>query len=571
MKMLSAFGNSKSLVGWIALLLSVIALLVPLSGSQIVPGYSPTVLFDDPLFVITYLASLLLVGILWSKHGESRAIAAFLVVLYSLLTIELWPFKTPGGNPLLGWYYYGIKEDNTFGLTNNILQTGHLSFQGLQSWPSIFIIAVECERVVGSNLGSAIATLDIIRAILTGLFSFLLIRHFVISPKLAVVGTFLALISWRVILVDTPFTLANYGVLFFFVITLLLLRLKAQESKHLITISLLMAACVITFPLSSFIAVIMVLFFAHKSKNHWLLPTSLLSIILFLSWVAFAAISSVEMFGIGNVIMLIFGEQNSLATQGIHSGLFFYFFQVLNEYVTSLPWGLGYFPLFWFFFVYVIGTLSWLLLKLRKTRSIPQTSVMAPILLTTIPLVLSSPSGGSWTRILFYLPPFLAVAMLTIMGCSNVGRRSGAVIALVLFLTMPTIVSYNETGSYTMAVYPQEVSAGGYLDAHFTLDNIYFGSGVVTLNYSLWKNFILGITSSPFTPSQSDAYVTRVLQGFADSTSGSILITSPLFFLEYAHLFGQSSADVVQFEVYQAVISSDLVYTNGFTTISYAS
>ena len=552
---------------------ALVALAIPLPSGSLPPGFGPLALFGYMPFLVPYCISLAALGFLMFRLRESRTRGLIVTVAYAVLTVSIWQIKIPDG-VFLGGTYYGA-------ITTNVLHTGHLSYVGWGTYPLIFTLASTLTQAGGISLTSALTVLDLYHSVFFAVLYFLLANRFLSSVRLAAGAATLSMIADEQLLRDPQFNVSTYGLLFFLLAIYLIYRFGSKRTGSFIALfALISCAYTITYPMTPFL-IITILFFAfvgslrfhgrvYKPKivaNHSMLA---IAVAPYLAWTAYVS----GYVGLGtllfnNIRSLFFGPSASSSPAGPH-GFTFYLTQLLLSNASATPFHLNYLVPLWFLVFFGLGGLIWVSMKIRRSPSAPEASVMGALVLIGVLLFLL-PGGAEWFRVLPFIAPFLGVGIFSSFFLKKGGRRFMIVSIVIVLFTVPTLIAYSPQIGVDEAQYQWEFASGNYLTQHGTGNSIFIGSGIVTTDYALQSevNAAPGLPGGTTGPVQAQTTLVLALTEFESPDRNSILSSSPLFFGLYAHLFGSNSASTARSLMALSLKRNDLVYSNGFTAFYF--
>lgn len=480
------------------------------------------------------------------------------------MVIALWALKAPGGNALFSAPGYASA-------ISYILQSGHLTFLKFgdfkQAYPSMYLIASLLTSTTGLSLGSALALLDIFNATLVGLFYFFIIGSFVSSPRLVAAATMLSIVADEQLVNTSPFNIRFYGLIFFLVMMVLLTSFPSNQG-HFPTWPFLVVsmASVLAYPMIAFMIILMTVFsFARKSIAF---PSRKLFAVLVVSYASWTVYVSQFIYTglsvMNNIFFSLFGVP-SAAPSGTPHGLVYQLSRLLLSSVSALPYGLGYLIPAWFLAFFGVGAMTWIGLKLLRSKKAPFAFIMIPLFITGTVLFLL-PGGAEWPRILVYIAPFIGASIF--VALEHRGPLVTIIVVGTLLLTLPTVVAYYPLVGVYGAHYPSQYSAGNYVSSYARSGPIYIGSGIQTLvDFSLYTRIVSGLSPAPLTPTQAQDSLMSGLSSFKSSTTASLLTVDPLFFKAYSHYYGDESSIVAYQLVRNYTASLSQVYSNGYTEI----
>ena len=199
-----------------------LACLVPLPENLVVPGFSSFILLDYLPFSIPFEIGMFSLGLLWVRKSDNRFVGVLVPVAFSIMSVDVWQIKAPGGDFLYGGYYFAS-------ITSEVISTGHLVFQSWGTYPATFLIEGSVSRMMGLSLGLTGEVVDLLWAILFGLLGFLVVESIVGSSRLASLGAVLAILGDQV-LVKPSEPIDTYGVLFF-LFAIVVIQRMSKSSK----------------------------------------------------------------------------------------------------------------------------------------------------------------------------------------------------------------------------------------------------------------------------------------------------------------------------------------------------
>lgn len=551
-----------------------ISLATPLSYDLTKPGFSSYVLFEDPSFLFAYLISLFGIGALWFRQGERKLVASFLVIAFTLITVNLWSVKSPGSTLLNQSVFYGPTDTvNAASLTSYILQNGHMVYAGYGAYPATYFIGSSLAYLTGLSLTSVVFWSNTVLSGLIGILSYMIIDFFSKSHRLATAVTILSIIADENVIKQPPYTQYDYGVAFFLLMIIIMMASISSKEDSLVTsrseipLVLVFTASVLAYSISPFL-VILIVFFSMLSKHrHISLPKFLMfAIVSFLAWSTYAALN--ELTALTNSLFGFAGTNNSVKLIGTNHSPAYYVLQLLSTNIGSLPYQLGYLLPIWFLGFFGIGTFAWITTKLyRRGANVPATSILAALLLTTAFVFLNEyPAGTGWDRMLVYAAPFIGATVVFVLS----NRRTlfiVAIISLILLLSLPTIVAYTPDTGEISAHYPWQVDAGNYLTNYLSSGNVVFGNNVLTLNYSFNSRLISAFPTGGLTPTSERGFIMNQIGNFSLSADGSVLVVSSLFVPTYLHLYGNTYLNNITMVFDRIAESSNIIYSNSFLFI----
>jgi hypothetical protein len=553
----------------VALTYTLLCLVLPLPANLTEPGFSSYILFEDPWFLTLYSLSLVSMGLLWYLSMEDRLASTLVVLLFSLLTINLWEAKAPGGSFLIRSLPYGPGDTiNAASLTSNILESGHLVLNQYGVYPATYLIGSSFAYTSGVPLVSSIALLDTLFSMLIGLLSFLIIDSFSKSHGLSAAVTMLSIIADEVLFKQPPYTQYDFGVLAFFLMSILIVRslLKdVRSNRHGLPLAIIYLASVFTYAITPFVVVIMAILSKLTRSGYSLSSKTIaFTLVSFAAWSAYVSLPLLLAFA--QNLLRFLGVSKGTPLPGAHHMFGYYLLQLLSTNIASLPYNLGYLLPAWFLVFFGVGTVIWLVVKtMHIPVNVAPAFIMGGLLLTAVIVLLTGyPTGTAWPRVLVYMAPFTGVTVLGILG----HRRRlyvTVVVAVVLLLTLPTIIAYTPTVGDSYANYAWEISAGNYLSTRMTGGVVYFAIGILTLNFSFNSKLIPALPAEGgLTPVEGQAVIYGEIKDFKLSTDGSVLAISSLLEANYAHLYGNTLLGNLTTDIERTTAASNLVYSNGF-------
>lgn len=540
----------------------VISFAIPLPSSLTKPGFSSFVLLADPSFAVPYLVCLLAVGILWSRQGERLTVALFITVVFSILTLDLWEVKAPGGGLLFSGSSYGS-------IVIAMLQSGHLNFVAWGNYPGLFMLGGFFGSTTGLPLRSALLVLDTLRSALIGLFYFLVIGSFSKSYKLTATFTMLSIIGSEELIKDPPFNVSSYGLLFFLIIMTLIVSGPLNAStfpRYIFPFVIVSIASMLSYPMIPFVIMLMIVLAARVGRIS-ISFVELLGVVSvpWLAWIVYVS----RYFQVGqsfltNVLTLLLGSNGASSSPTSSHPFGYYLSQLLISSQSALPYNIGYLLPAWFLGFFGIGILVWAISKLFHLARVPHAFIVVALLMTALLILLSNfPSGTGWPRILPYMAPFIGATMLTIFSRQR-PLYYGIVISLVLLLALPTVIADTSSVGTSGATFQWETSTGNFLASHMTGGTVYFGEVISTLDYNLNSRLMPLIPSVALTPGESLVNTNATIKAFSESRDGSTLAISPLLYFAYTHAYGNQYLDNFTASVDNVVTTSNQIYSNAF-------
>jgi hypothetical protein len=549
----------------------IVSLIIPLPAILTKPGFSSYILFEDTPFLLPYFISLLSMGILWGRQGNRRFVALFLVIVFSLLTANLWQMKAPGLGLSYQYVSYGAKDAvSAASLTSSILETGRLVFAGYGSYPGIYLIGSSLTYVSGLSLDSVILLTSSLLSIIIAVFTFLVINLFSKSTSLTSAVTMLSIVADENLVKQPPYTQYYLGVIFFFIIIIFATGAswKKRESMHhafpLIVLSL---ASILAYSITPFVVILIFAFSFFFGKAHRSFTRMLgFTVASYVAWSIYASLNELE--ALTNGFLGIFGVKNGIELTGAGHSIGYYLIQLLSTNISSLPYDLGYLLPAWFLVFFGFGTLAWIVMRLLRPRAnLPPAYIVAALLVTGALVFFDEyPTGVGWDRLLTYIAPFIGATWLLVLS----NRRSvylRAIVGLILILTLPTIVAYTPDVGVISTHYLWQATSGSYLIQHMSGGNVYFGDSVLMLNYSFNSRMISAFPTGGLTPAHESDYVLKEIDAFSQSADGSVLVVSSLFSITYVHLFGYAHLANVTTEFDKIAEASSVVYSNGYQLV----
>ncbi len=548
-----------------------ISLMRALPSALTRPGFSSFILFEDPSFLLPYLFSLFGIGFLWFRQGERRTVAALLVIMFSILTVNLWQMKAPDSISINQPILYGARDTITSAaLTSSVLQSGHLVFTGYGSYPAVYLIGSVFGLLSGTSLLPVILSLNTLLSALMGLLSFLIIDFFSKSHKLSAAVAMMSIIADENLIKQPQFTPYEYGVAFFFLLIVLVVGMSSMRSNVVhneVPFVVLFTASALTYSVTPFV-VILVIAFSMISKRGRVLFSRMIGFVA-VSYAAWSVyVSWNELGALANGLFSLIGASNPLGPAGAGRPLGYYLVHLLSANVAALPYRLGYLLPAWFVVYFGVGILAWIVLRLlRPHGNVPPAFIIAALLVTTVLLFLDAyPAGTGWDRMLLYFAPFIGATLLYALS-NRRGIYVGLIVLIILVLTLPTVVAYSSDVGEISTYYPWQVGVGTYLINHMSGGTVYFGNSVVTLNYGFNSRMVLEFSTGGLTPAQESRFILEETDSFSHSGDGSVLVVSSLFTPTYVHLFGYTYLSNVTSAIGRTVIASNVVYSDGFLLV----
>jgi hypothetical protein len=400
------------------------------------------------------------------------------------------------------------------------------------------------------------------------------ITFFSKSRRIAVSVTMLSIIATEEVIKDPPFTPSAFGMVFFLASVMLLVRFSSRRPltrKFILPFAILDAAAIITYSLTPFVLLLIVLF-AFVTRRSFKPTCGLLGIVAtpYAAWTVYVSrfLQIGQLFAF-NIISLLLGPiGSSVPTAGNSHSFGYLLLQVLSPNLNALPFDISYLLPAWFLAFFGVGMIVWVAFLARRRVNTPPFYLLCALMVTSVVIIVSQyPTGTGWPRILIYFAPFVGAVFSQVIGAR--GRwLSTIIVAVVLVLALPTVASYTPTVGTFYAHYQWEWSAGSYLELHMTSGEVYSGSGVITSNSS----FNSRILPTPdifggLTGGEAQREITSDFAAFTHSSDGSVLAISPIFFLSYSFLYGTESTMTVRPIIYNLTTASNVVYSNAFNQV----
>ena len=538
-----------------------------------VPGFNSFELFSDNVFLVTSIITLSLIGIGWYLWGDERLVSLALCCAYSEYFLGLW-VRVPG-------FSFATSVTTSY----SVLTTHHLNPVLLQATtPTHILISAFLTTVGGSSLEQVLTWMNLLMPLGITLFSFFIIEKFLHSARLTSLAVMISVIADSQLSKAPPFDHDFYGALFFLIVMFTFLQLGGPRvGVAAVPFVLSFTSGVITYPMTSFVVELCVILgliaaIAGGRMKGQPIPRAVTGVVItsltiYLVWNIYVAtyfnLGNIVTSNILNLILNPFSNGQGSAAIGGSSGYSsFYLFQLLSSNLNSEPYGLGLLLPAWFLFLYGAGAIVYVVQRLwRRQRDLPSWSLIAAMIVTGV-LLLLLPGGAEWVRLLPFLGPFMAVALLYPFASKH--KATGfVVLCSILVLSIPTAIAYYPEVGTVGAIWQWEVSAGTFVQLTAPSSTIYIGSGLTSITSpDLYNHLVYGLSGTVQTPSGALEIIESQIAEFQSyTTSGALLAISPLIFIHYAHLYGETSANLAVEAVQSHSDSLEIVYTNGYTTL----
>ena len=557
--------------------LSTTALLVLLSSVRFPLGFQANVLFD-PAIASLFLLVVALLAFLSLVRSATIVSAATAVLLFSVLYLGIWVVSVPGGYMLTG------DTPPNVAVVSTIISLSHIpndltGIIGSLEYPGIFVLGAVAKQIGGLGLSQTLYLLDLVQILCWGLFSLLILRIFFKSVKQITLGVLLFIVGTAQLFKWPLYGPQAYGFTFFLVAIFLLMRSSHRlDSRIGICYGLAFVSAAVTYPLASFMLVLIVAMSAMGDKSGRfgrklpgrsispLAPESLIvfSTLVFLVWTVYVGYQ-VVLNGSRLPIEFIF---NSLFQSGTGTSTgpnASYLVQLLNLSAAFAPPYTSLLLPFWFVFLFGAGFMVWFGLRMTKTiTSLPSASVVVPGFIVMFILTFS---GGvtEWFRVTPFVGLFLSVTLVWLLGRLGGSRLITLVVILALMATLPTIVSYSPEIGTGGAHYPQSFAAAAFTERNYGSAQILVYGDLPTFNATL-RSQMLPIPSDFASLALTQSGFIGQLSNFEQNKQNSLLVIDPLFFASLAQGLGTKS-NAIQQEAEGFVQTSNLVYSNGLTSL----
>lgn len=495
----------------------------------------------------------------WVFKSRSRFWNISVSTTFAVIVLMIWITKAPGGN----LFYDG---PGYVSLTSQIIAEGHLIFAGWGEFPAMHAILAFLSVTSALPPQVVVVGLDAVRPVIVAVLSFLLAENF-LSPQKASLATALSVIGDFQISKLSPSDPLTFGLMFYLLFAVLMFRYLAKPTlRYKIALLLVLGGSVLAYPgdppiiISSMILLALI---DRKARMKLLLPVTVV-IGLYATWTIYIASYVWPYTSVIATIERLFSPSSGGSTSFGTTGQY-YLFQLIGSNLNALPYDLVYLLPFWFIILYVGGFSSWVMLVVRKRIHSRSFNAICVVALAFGVSLFSLPGGAEWVRALLFLGPFFSIALVLVI--ENKRFWNVLLISLIAILLLPTIVAYYPTVGTTAAHFQYQFSSGNFLQAGQDSLPVFYGYGVITLNYSLLGELAPSVSYVPQTSSQGLAGAMAELAQFQSLGNRALLSLDPTYYAHFSHLFGSNSSKQLSFEIQNRLSMFNIIYSNHYTSI----
>jgi len=551
----------------VAISSTILSTILPLAAGLTTPGFPSSVLLQDYRYLVLSSLSLLVLGVIWFRFGDNQIASLIVTICFSILFLDVWVAKAPGK-------FFGDVPITQYGLWTTSHFNSNLPWGALTG---IFTLVTSLGSLTGMTFVQSMEVSAFIEPILYAFFSYMVAKNFLGPSRSIVLATAFSLVADLELSKVPPTGIGADGILFFLLLVYVLTSIfMRNDSAGLVIYFLLFFGSILVYPLASIVVLLIMIskfmathILSHKSplvlrtrrRTQGILA---LSFVILASWIAFNISNLVNGIAISaySVFFSLFSS-NSGGTVGGGSGHFFSLIQLLGSNISASPGVTGYLFIMWFLLLYGLGSLIYLLMLIaRHGHNMVPAYLMIPLGVVAAYLVLE-PGGIEFPRILPYAGILLAVS---VVGLINGRRKTPCLVfmALILLLTIPTIVAYYPDIGVFGSWFPSDLAAGAYIGHSLTPSQNYYSPRQVVFNLTFAGQWFDFLPSGASTPRSADDSFTSAVKQFELGRGSSVFLISPLSWLIYQHLYGNVSASLVRETSTSLVNSQNVIYSNGF-------
>jgi hypothetical protein len=548
------FGLHKSTILIVTAVFSaVLILLFPLQSTLLLPTFSNLAILRDLPFVISFLVTCILFGIIWLRH-EDRITMLIFSVFFTVMYTDSWEFKVPNGEFLSTAPNYASE-------LNLLISHGHLPGFTIGS-PANLLSLVALRISAFNSVSTTFWGFSIFYSVCIGMFIFLLANELVGNER---IGALVALISILsnplfISLPDSLYAPRPFGTLMFLILLYLFVLSYKRNSNALVPLTILFTLLTVSYVLDALIFALMMvtvyMFDLLSSKRRRFVSASGIAILLNLSilgsWITLNAYT--RSFIIGDFFRAFLF--NVPSGGGVSHP--FNLITVLRSHLNSQPLFLGFVLFWWLLFVYGIGGLIWV--RSFIVRRSLTTMITAPVILVGI-LLFFLPGGSEIFRISDQLSLLLSAAIG--IGILRSSQKIPVILCfLSLLLALPTMAAYYPNiGSATQ--YTESLAAGSYL--RYSVCQPYLLTPVGTSSLDNIPNTALSAAPA-LTEPEALQYWNSTLRMFF-STQCAVLNSSQVLYSVFTYTYGANFTRTFRIMLNDASSEADLVYSNNVTQL----
>ena len=562
--MLNGIRESSSL-RWVlslgAILAAATSIILPLNSALLEPGFTSIILLRDPAYLVGSFIFLILLGILWVVYGDTNWVSLLAVLAFFSFMLDVWVLKVPGRS--LGTYPLTIYST---------WLAGHM--QPTLPWGSLigsYTLYPFLGELSGLTFSETMTAVSLLKPLVFGIFSYLFVRLFVKSPRLACLGAILSVISDLEISKAAPTGLGSNGILFFLVMLYIVAAtVKISAKRYVIPLVLSFAASVITYPPASIVIVLMFLMsnsaswvrqrFRHSTARAGLPTIAILFLLALVGWVVFSLFGIVATLSYYLKYLLALSHPASGTAISGGAPLTFYLVRILGSNLTSLPYYISYLIPAWFLVLVVGGGAVWLYSFFRSRRVVPWYMVMS---VAAFGILLFLEEGGAeFTRDIPYAAIILSVVFVQYSKTGRLSILKVVAFALVLALTVPTVIAYYPDVGTFAPYFPTELAGGSFLGTSIAPGGAYYSNQIYSFQESAYASFNNPTPTGPATSNQAVASILDATSAM-QRTRGSLFLVTPFLYLRYEHAYGSSASIAIRSALDNLTKSNAVVYSNG--------